>query len=78
MQQLETCAVPTQSEETGCQAGDSAAAHPDQQTGCSCLAAALNPQLLLNIGKMQLDRIALPKQTTAWYKRMKSNPVLNY
>lgn len=42
------------------------------------LAAAVNPQLLLNIGKLQLDRIAVSQQTTAWYKRVKSNPVLNY
>lgn len=77
VQQLERGAIPTQCEQTGCQAGDGAAAHPDQQAGCQRPGCSSNPQPLLNIGTLQLDRIALSQQITAWYKRMKSNPVLN-
>lgn len=73
VEQLERCAIPTQSEEAGCQA-----AHPDQQAGCQRPGCSSNPQLLLNIRKLQLDRIALSQQITAWYKRMKASPGLNY
>lgn len=76
VQQPQPCLSNTVWNDWNAQFGHGAAAHPDLPEAVSTdWAAALQPQLLLNITRLQLYRITVTMDT---HSNIKSKPVLNY